>query len=208
MKYKIGLFVAILVVGVLSFGKAQAVDICNQVFTYEKTGDYTDTRVDIDFESSNQRIDVGAGAGYQVTEVSLDVDNDGFSGYHVYATGELNNFNPNPGNEINKVKVKVKKVCPSPSPSVEPSPTVEPSPSVEPIPTVTPEESPVVTGDDQGGTDQGPGGDCEKSTDLGACGADHKNSVFAFGKWIPYILTCRPNDGHNWLKFWFCDLRL
>ncbi len=87
-------------------------DECNSVTTYEKTDDFNDSRVSINFENSDEQIDVSAGAGYEITEIWLDVENDNQSGYVKYATGPVNNFNPNPGGDIDKAKVKVKKVCP------------------------------------------------------------------------------------------------
>ncbi len=86
-------------------------DECNEIFTYEKTSDYNDTRVSINFENSDEQIDVSAVSGYEVVEVWLDVESDNKNGYFLYATGPVNNFNPNPGGDIDKAKVKVKKVC-------------------------------------------------------------------------------------------------
>ncbi len=86
-------------------------DACGTVTTYEKTDDFSDSRVNINFESSDKQIDVSAATGYKVTEVSLDVENDGHSDYHLYASGPLDNFNPNPGDSIKKAKVKVVKNC-------------------------------------------------------------------------------------------------
>src|SRR4030042_6386866 len=96
-------------------------DGCNELFTYEKTSDFDDSRVHINFESNDKQIDVSAQSGYSITKVWLDVDNDSHSGYFQYSSGALNNFNPNPGDDINKAKVEVKKVCASPSPSPSPS---------------------------------------------------------------------------------------
>src|SRR5690606_11930129 len=73
-------------------------------------------------------ITVSAKAGYVVTEVRLEVADDGHSGFHTYATGPVTNFNPNPGTTIQVAKVKVKKVCaePTPTPTATPTPTPEP----------------------------------------------------------------------------------
>lgn len=88
---------------------------CGDKTTYEKTGDFSDSRVDINFESSDKQIDVSAKQGYKINKVWLDVDDDGQGGYFQYATGPLNNFNPNPGDDINKAKVEVEKVCATPT---------------------------------------------------------------------------------------------
>lgn len=92
------------------FANATSGDECGEKFTYEKTGDFDDNRVDINFENDDERIDVSAESGYKINKVWLDVDGDGQSGYVQYATGPINNFNP-PGDEINKAKVEVEKDC-------------------------------------------------------------------------------------------------
>lgn len=115
-------------------------DNCNDVFTYEKSSDFSDSRVNINFENNDYQIDVNGVGSYQVTEVSLDVSNDGHSGYHVYATGPINNFNPNPGDSINEAKVKVKKVCATPTvtPTITPRPTTVPTTAPTAVPTTVP----------------------------------------------------------------------
>lgn len=90
-------------------------DSCNEEFNYTKSIDFADNRVLINYELSDNQIDVFAQPGYQVIEVALDVANDGYNGFHVYSSGPLNSFNPNPGSIINNAKVKVKKVCLSPT---------------------------------------------------------------------------------------------
>jgi hypothetical protein len=128
-------------------------DSCGQKFTYEKSSDYDDSRIHFEYEEDEswksdykRTISVTAGSGYKINKVWLDVDNDGHSGYWQYASGPLNNFNPNPGDKINQAKAEVEKVCaspsPSPSPSVSPSPAVSPSPSVTPSPEPSPEPEP------------------------------------------------------------------
>ena len=87
------------------------VDECNEVFTYYKSDDFNDNRVNINFENSDEQIDVSADPGYKVVEVALDVEDDNHQGLWVYATGDLDNFNPNPGHDIDNARVKVKKVC-------------------------------------------------------------------------------------------------
>lgn len=97
---------------------AQAIqgDSCGEVFVYTKTNDFSDTRITINFEDQgnqdNRKIDVSAKTGYVITKVELDVDNDGHNGYFTYATGPVNNYNPNPGDEINSAKITTKKSCP------------------------------------------------------------------------------------------------
>lgn len=108
-----------------------------------------------------------------------------------------------------------------PTPSVEPTPepTIEPSPTVEPTPEPSPEPSaaPAVNGNG-GGSDQGPGGDCEKSTDPGACTGNHTNTVLikitdhfgnVFKKWFTFVATCKANDSKwNWKGVAYCDNQL
>jgi hypothetical protein len=124
---------------------------CEEVFTYTKSIDYADSKVVINYELSDERIDVTAQAGYQITEVALDVANDGFSGFHVYANGPVNDLNPNPGTTINNAQVKVKAVCPTPTVTPTSAPTATPTiaPTVTPVPTVevtpTPTQEPTVT---------------------------------------------------------------
>lgn len=131
---------------VLSFVNVSATgpDNCDQVITYEKSNDFSDSRVSINFESGDKQIDVSAQSGYQITEVALDVENDGHSGFFVYSTSAVNNFNPNPGDDIDEARVKVKKVCASPTPTPLPSTLPTPSPSSTPTPTPTPTPSPSV----------------------------------------------------------------
>ena len=105
------------------------VDSCSQKFTYEKSSDYSDFRVYINFSNGDQEISVSAQSGYKINKVWLDVKNDGYSGYHLYANGPLSNFNPNPGNQIDWAKTEVEKVCASASPSPSASPTASPTAS-------------------------------------------------------------------------------
>lgn len=134
---------------------SQSQDNCNEVFNYTKSSDFSDSRVNINFESNDNQIDVSAQPGYQVTEVALEVADDGHPGFHVYATGAVNNFNPNPGSDIQVAKVAVKKVCASPTPTTSPTvtPTASPtsSPTSEPTatPSATPTAAPTPTGEVQ-----------------------------------------------------------
>lgn len=85
---------------------------CGSVTIYnDKISDYSDSKVTIDFSSDRKKITVSAGTGYAIANVWLDVDGDYHAGYYLYAIGPLNNFNPNPGDAINKAKVEVIKVC-------------------------------------------------------------------------------------------------
>ena len=83
------------------------------VNTYEKSSDFSDDKVIIDFKDSDEKISVTAKTGYKITKVWLDVDSDGHSNYYQYATGPLTDFNPNPGDDINYVKVEVENICDS-----------------------------------------------------------------------------------------------
>lgn len=124
-------------------------DHCGEKFTYIKSSDYNDNRVNINFESGDEQIDVSADSGYKINKVWLDVDNDNHSGYHQYSSGALNNFNPNPGGDINSAKVEVEKVCntptPTPTKTPTPTPTKTPTPTMTPTPTLTPTATPTPT---------------------------------------------------------------
>src|SRR3989344_906461 len=101
----------VLVVGVFP-AAAFATDDCGEEFVYTKSSDFSDSRVSINFELSDNQIDVSAQSGYEITKVELEVSDDGHSGFYQYATGPVNNFNPNPGTEIQVAKVTMKRVCP------------------------------------------------------------------------------------------------
>jgi hypothetical protein len=104
-------------------------DQCNEETTYTKSSDYSNSKVTINFENSDSQIDVSAGSGYAVVKVELDVENDGHSGFYTYATGPVDNFNPNPGNDIDEARVTVKKVCVTPTATPTPSVVVTPTPT-------------------------------------------------------------------------------
>lgn len=186
-----------LVIGTVVLRSTQTVyatqqDQCNQEFTYEKTSDFSDARVNINFSPEvangfHTQVTTGAQSGYVVLSSHLDVEDDGHSGYFLYASGPLTNFNPNPGAKIDEAKVKVKKVCPTPTVTPSPTPTVMitptptqdpcdqetllkisydegPYPEVDPCATPTPEvtPTPVACTGECGGSSPRPEG--EKST--------------------------------------------
>lgn len=78
-------------------------------FTYDFRRDGNNGRVDVDFEDNDNRIDVTGVNGWTVIKVELDVEDDGHSGFWQYGTGNLNNFNPNPGRDIDEARVTVTK---------------------------------------------------------------------------------------------------
>lgn len=84
---------------------------CEATRTYEKDGNFSNSEIDIVFQSGDQAISVSAKTGYKINRVWLEVSSDNQSGYYLYANGPLTNFNPNPGNDINWAKVEVEKVC-------------------------------------------------------------------------------------------------
>ena len=114
---------------------------CGNVTSYTKNSNFSNEKVNINFESSDEQIDVSAGSGYEIKDIWLEVDGVNVQGYDLHFTSALNNYNPNPGGDIDEVKVDVRKVCasPSPSPSVSPSPipSDDPKPSDDPVPTPT-----------------------------------------------------------------------
>ncbi|MFZ2975522.1 MAG: HYR domain-containing protein [Candidatus Moraniibacteriota bacterium] len=88
-------------------------------FIYTKDSDFSDDKVDINFSNGNTRISVLAGSGYEVTKVELDVNGDGYGGYHTYATGPVNNYNP-PGGNIDNARITIQRVCNVPSDTTPP----------------------------------------------------------------------------------------
>jgi hypothetical protein len=124
-------------------------DTCNQTYTYEKTSDYNDSKVTIDFINTQasgnpDSINVSADSGYQLESVYLDVDNDNQNGYVNYTNHFPGQYNPN-GEDINKVKVIVKKICATPTPTNRPTATPTTAPTVTPVPTTAPSITPSVT---------------------------------------------------------------
>lgn len=81
------------------------------IVTYEKTGDFSDSKVNIDFRP-NDKISINPIGDYYITYVGLDVKSDGVSDYkdytNTFAPDGYKNFDPN-GDKINKAKVTVKK---------------------------------------------------------------------------------------------------
>lgn len=101
---------------------ATQVDQCNQEWTYERSSDYSDSRVSINFQSSDYEIDVNGVGNYVLQGIWLDVSNDGVGGYKYIGDQALVDYNPS-GNEIDWAKVKVKLICPKPTPTPTPTPT-------------------------------------------------------------------------------------
>lgn len=87
------------------------VEQCGNETVYTKSGDYNDSRVYINFQDNDEAITVTAKTGYSLVSVKLDVENDGQTGLVTYPVADGVKFNPNPGDEIEKAKVVVKKVC-------------------------------------------------------------------------------------------------
>lgn len=98
-------------------------------FTYDFGNDGNNGRVSVDFESSDQQIDVSGINGWTVTKVELNVENDGHAGFYQYSTSPLNNFNPNPGNDIDDARVTVTKSCASATATATATATSTTSPS-------------------------------------------------------------------------------
>lgn len=105
------IILALLVAVLTPIAVFATIEQCGEETIYTKSSDFSDSRVNINFESSDEQIDVSAGVGYVVTKVELNVDDDGHAGFHTYATSPVNNFNPSPGDDILVAKVTVKKVC-------------------------------------------------------------------------------------------------
>ncbi len=143
---------------VLSFGSYNSIEAGNnhhddddncgtETYTFDHDG--SNSKVEVDFESNDRQIDVSGRNGWSVTRVELDVEDDNRSGFWQYSTGPLNNFNPNPGNRINRARVTVTKQCPTSTPRNTPRPTPTATPTstatATATPSVTPTSTPVAT---------------------------------------------------------------
>jgi hypothetical protein len=117
------------------------------VYTFENDG--SNSKVEVDFESNDRQIDVFGRNGWAVTKVELDVEDDNRSGFWQYSNGPLNNFNPNPGNKIDRARVTVMKSCATSTPTGTPRPTPTVTPTATSVPTQTatsqPSNSPTST---------------------------------------------------------------
>ena len=95
-------------------GVEASLDECFETFEYNRTdnqGDYDDSRVHINFESNDDQIDISAQSGYKINDIYLEVDDVNISGWDFHFTAPLNNFNPNPGGDIEEVRVIVERLC-------------------------------------------------------------------------------------------------
>lgn len=115
MKVRMGALIAVLllviaVVPAAAHGGSQ--DSCGDRFTYTKSSDFNDNRVDINFSNGDETITVTAKSGYILVSVQLDVENDGHSGYWTYNLSSGVAFNPSPGGDIDSARVVVEKDCP------------------------------------------------------------------------------------------------
>ncbi len=141
---------------VLSFGSYNSIEAGNnhhddddncgtETYTFDHDG--SNSKVEVDFESNDRQIDVSDRNGWSVTRVELDVEDDNRSGFWQYSTGPLNNFNPNPGNRINRARVTVTKQCPTSTPrnTPRPTPTLTPTSTATAAATATPSGTPVAT---------------------------------------------------------------
>lgn len=65
--------------------------------------------ISVAYSNNDNTVSVTPPAGYSITKVELDVDNDGFGGFHTYFTGSSSGvtLNPNPGGEIEETRVTV-----------------------------------------------------------------------------------------------------
>lgn len=120
-------------------------------YTYYFERDSNNGKVEVDFKSNSKIISVKSTNGWIVTKVELDVKDDNHTGFWKYSDGELSDFNPNPGGEIEEARVTVSKTCFTQSPTVKPTvkptirPTEPPCPTDSPIATPTPIVTPSAT---------------------------------------------------------------
>jgi hypothetical protein len=87
------------------------VEKCGATTTFTKEGDYDNSKVNINFQDSDESITVTVKAGYKLTKVELNVENDNQAGFVVYPVVDSVKFNPNPGDDIEVAKVTVEKTC-------------------------------------------------------------------------------------------------
>lgn len=161
-KVMIGTLVATVLIalgGFLAFSNSavEATGQCDTPYFYTKSQDFSDARVEIDFDNTGAQgnpdtISVSGKNGYEVTDVWLEVDGVNVVDYDYHFNGPVTNENPQ-GTTIVEAKVRVVKPCPTPTPtpteSLTPTPTEEPTPTPtpteEPSPTPTPTEEPTPT---------------------------------------------------------------
>lgn len=123
MKNLIVAFIAglVLLVGaspVLATQEEPKIDECGSQVEYTRNSDFSDNRVVIDFinTASNGNPDsIAVSAqvanGYALVSVLLDIENDNLGGYQDHTASFPGTFNPNPGEDVDSVKVTVVKVC-------------------------------------------------------------------------------------------------
>ena len=87
------------------------VEACDEETTYTKEHDYDGSKVNINFQDSDEAITVTAKTGYELVSVKLDVDFDWHVGLYLYPVIDGVKFNPDPGKDIDEAEVVVKKVC-------------------------------------------------------------------------------------------------
>ena len=87
------------------------VEACGYETKYTKEHDYDGTKVNINFQDSDEAITVTAKTGYELVSVKLDVDFDWHVGLYLYPVIDGVKFNPDPGKDIDEAEVVVKKVC-------------------------------------------------------------------------------------------------
>ncbi len=87
-------------------------DACGAQTTYsDKSNDFSDSRVSIDFQDSDKQITINPQAGYKLVSVHLDVDGDGVGGYVIHTGSFPGTYNPSGNDTISKAKVVVVKNC-------------------------------------------------------------------------------------------------
>ena len=147
-------------------------DSCNQETTYTIDEDNeshftfseSGNRVDIDFNGNNDdrnQAIITAGSNYQIMTVRYDTETSNTNWINFSASNPTTTINlagTSDSTRIDKVEVKVKKVCATPTPTPSPTPTTTPTPTVEPTvapdPTATPTPTPEDENEEQAGNDQ------------------------------------------------------
>lgn len=92
---------------------------CDSTIIYEKTGDFDNSEINIDFinnvgvDGNPDSIKITAKTGYELTKVELTVEDDSHGDFYDYSSQVTSGvtFNPNPGKDIDKARVTIKRIC-------------------------------------------------------------------------------------------------
>lgn len=83
---------------------------CNTKADYEKSSDFQDSLVNINFSNSDRQVSISAYAPYTITKVLVDLTTSGNHFYEIPSTSWAN-YAPSGDSRIDKVKVEVSRLC-------------------------------------------------------------------------------------------------